>query len=279
MNSGSIDSSNISASYQAIFEEMKADGLKGPEAKNSEAVTGAGVAAENQPLLASSQSGLSSSLGSSDSSGGNAWRLPEVTGSGATAGAMGEKAGWMVDISDSALMFNALWEMARSSQQDLSTAKEIKNAMHTSKIDAKKTAIAETENQIEAERDAAWEAFGSAVAGAVVSFGVGLVAANGWLGVTKGSEVAAALSASAQGWGSATTALGNAISKNSGAQRDADDAKLRVKRAEMQEAIFDDAIDTFKGAYEEAKEQYKLALRIIQEHFELKSQVIQKVTS
>lgn len=275
MNPGSIDSSNLSSRYQAVFEEMRSEIRGGAEAQQAEQASGVSAPASG---LAASQVGLAASQSSAEATDGEAWRLPGVTGGGTNAVTMGEKAGWMAEISDSALMFNALWEMARSSQQDLASAKDIKNAMQTAKIDAKEAAINETQNQIEAERAAAWESFGYAVAGALVSLGVSLVG-SGAGGFVEDKAWQAAWQASAQGWGSATTALGTAISKNSGYQRDADDAKLRSQRLEMQEAIFDDAVDTFKGSYEEAKEQMKLALRIIQEHFELQSQVVQKITS
>ncbi len=58
-----------------------------------------------------------------------------------------------------------------------------------------------------------------------------------------------------------------------------DEAKLQQKRWEEMEAIADAEIDEAKNNYEEAKEQFKLALRILNEHMERQTQVIQKITS
>jgi hypothetical protein len=47
----------------------------------------------------------------------------------------------------------------------------------------------------------------------------------------------------------------------------------------MMEAVFDDAIDSAKTNYDEAKEQFKATLRIITESAERMSQTTQKFTS
>jgi hypothetical protein len=61
--------------------------------------------------------------------------------------------------------------------------------------------------------------------------------------------------------------------------RGADEARLAQKRHEMQEGIADSAIDEAKSSYDEAKEQFKLAMRILSEHMERMTQVTQKITS
>jgi ElaB/YqjD/DUF883 family membrane-anchored ribosome-binding protein len=55
-------------------------------------------------------------------------------------------------------------------------------------------------------------------------------------------------------------------------------ARLQAKMLELQESIFDENIDDAKANYEEAKEQFKLALRIMQEALERQSQVVNKIT-
>ena len=62
------------------------------------------------------------------------------------------------------------------------------------------------------------------------------------------------------------------------AQLSAQMARLQAKMHELQEAIFDESIDEAKANYNEAKEQFKLALRILQEHQERQSQVVKKIT-
>jgi hypothetical protein len=62
------------------------------------------------------------------------------------------------------------------------------------------------------------------------------------------------------------------------AQLSAQMTRLKAKMLELQEAIFDENIENTKANYEEAKEQFKLALRILQETLERQSQVVNKIT-
>ncbi|MDH5588322.1 MAG: hypothetical protein OEZ05_17020 [Nitrospirota bacterium] len=62
------------------------------------------------------------------------------------------------------------------------------------------------------------------------------------------------------------------------AQLSAQMTRLQAKMLEIQEAIFDENIDNAKDNYEEAKEQFKRALRIIQELQERQTQVVNKIT-
>ena len=62
------------------------------------------------------------------------------------------------------------------------------------------------------------------------------------------------------------------------AQLSAQMTRLQKKMFELQEAIIDENIDNAKANYEEAKEQFKSALRIIQELQERQTQVIKKLT-
>ena len=63
----------------------------------------------------------------------------------------------------------------------------------------------------------------------------------------------------------------------------ADAEKVRRKRAEMLEALLDRDIDSAKenakADYDEAREQFLLAIRIIAEQTERQTQVVQKITS
>jgi len=67
--------------------------------------------------------------------------------------------------------------------------------------------------------------------------------------------------------------------EGSGATRQVDEASLAQKRQEAMEGIADAAIDEAKSNYDEAKEQFKLALRIMSEHMDRMTQVTQKITS
>lgn len=228
---------------------------------------------------------------------GGATPLPDVVGPATSRVNLSEKAGWMNEISDGALMWQAISEMARVSQREMKDAKEIKQAMNKMKIEAKQEQINATEQQIAAEREAAAEALTTAICVAVITCVIACVGAY-MSAATSASNAAGSADAASKGqtftaatdYGAVVSAMGSSVggvvqaygtyaSKTSGAQRDADEAKLKAKRWEREEAIMDDSIDEAKGNYEEAKEQFKLSLRILTEHMERQTQVIQKITS
>ncbi len=72
---------------------------------------------------------------------------------------------------------------------------------------------------------------------------------------------------------------GGTKNSESGSSYKEDEKELLGKRWEMLESIADSDIDEAKNNYEEAKEQLKLALRILKEHSERQTQAIQKITS
>ena len=55
--------------------------------------------------------------------------------------------------------------------------------------------------------------------------------------------------------------------------------QMRLRQSISQESIFDDSIDSAKANYEGAKEQFKLALKILQEHMDRQQQVVQKLSN
>lgn len=196
-------------------------------------------------------------------------RPPSGAGPRADAESLGGKASFLGEVSDGALMFSALMEMARQGQRELSDARSLKEAMHQGKIQSKKDGIQALKAQHEAERNAKWVEFGAAAGAAVVN---GVTA-----GLTGGTNTGLT-NIMTQVTQLATTAATTA-DKQWGFARTADDKKVEIKQHERMEAIFDDSIDSAKTSYEEAKEQFKAALRIITEHAERETQVTQKLTS
>lgn len=61
--------------------------------------------------------------------------------------------------------------------------------------------------------------------------------------------------------------------------RKTDKDRVRQKQDEVLQAMADAEIEEAKDNYEDAREQLKQALRIIQEHIERETQVVQKITS
>lgn len=55
-------------------------------------------------------------------------------------------------------------------------------------------------------------------------------------------------------------------------------SRLRTKMSAVQEAIVDKNIEAAKAHHEAAKEQFKIALRILQEHQERQTQAVNKIT-
>lgn len=222
--------------------------------------------------------------------------LPPVAGPFSEAETVAARAEWLDSMGDAALMFTALMEMARTSRQDMQDAKKLKNALHTNKISAKDSQTEALEEQLGAERGAALNGLRDSViqlgVQAAVSFVSSSQAADAKVDMdaaTPGSEAQASASSSYQAWtaagqtadslGKMANQLGQAHSKVAGAGREVDEKRLEGKRWERQEAILDDGIDSAKSSEAEAREQFKLSLRILTEYFERKSQVAQKISN
>ncbi len=195
--------------------------------------------------------------------------LPDISGPTASASDVSANISNLGSYDDGgagALMWQSLSEMVRGSRLDMKIATELRNALQKAKLQSKQAQINSTESQLEADRKAA-------VQNLVVQLGVaGLTA-------TMGRSDSEMMKAAAGAAGQVVGAAGTAWVKIYGAGRDADEAKLLTKRQEMMEAIDDQGIESAKSNYEDAKEQHKLALRILTETSERMSQVVQKITS
>ncbi len=194
--------------------------------------------------------------------------LPDVAGPTASPDSLGGLMDWYgvtKGLDDAALMWMALSELAKTSMQDLKDAKQIKHAMQKGKIEAKKNAIEAEARRIDAERDAANQAFLFSVIGAVAA---GLL---GSFGGAAGSAMASAV-------GDSVSKLGDALSWNGGPKERAAQEQLREKNHEMTQEIMQQAVDSSDANYQEAKELMKLAFKIMAEHVELQSQAVQTFT-
>lgn len=277
--SGLSSSSGAPRNLEVFFDNQKymLNGQLANESEVNKALKANGITANNGVFKTADGFELTSSSSGIVTNFGGATPLPGVVGASAPIDLMKEKAGWMAEMANGAgaLMWAVMSELARVSQRELGDARQLRNAMHTSKIEAKQAQINSTQAQIEAEREAAKEAFITAVVAAVVTAAVSVAGSSLGTDSTTGK----ALTSSAMALGQVVQKGGDMLSKTSGGQRDADEKKLETKRYERQEAIFDDALDSAKSSYEEAKEQFKLALRIMTEHMERQTQVVQKMTS
>ena len=202
--------------------------------------------------------------------------LPSVTGPAAASSSVGDRISWLdvtQGLEDASLMWMALMTMAETSMRDIKDAKEIRNLMQKGKVEASKNRIKAAEDKIDAERKEAVSKFVWAVAGSVVSF----LAAWGASGI-EDRGLQAGVQGMAQSAGQVVTQFGNTQSKLSGPQAEADEKELEQMRWSMQEEMMDQAIDEAKSSYEESRELFKLAMKIMTEHVERQSQVVQTVT-
>lgn len=240
------------------------------EAKVNEMLAGYGLTALNGSFQSVDGFNLNSTNSSAVTSFGGAPPLPDNPG-GADNAMLSNRLGWLMDSGDGALMWMALSEMAKTAMRDMSDAKQVKRAMSKGKIDAKKNQLDATEKKIEAQREEAERAFRDSVITAVVVCAIACAAACA-------GSAGSAISACASTVGTVYQSYANMDSKTDGAQRDADDKELEAMRWDMQAEMMDQMVEEAQSNYEESKELFKLALRILTEHYELQSQATQTFT-
>ena len=199
--------------------------------------------------------------------------LPDVAGVQASLPELAERVSGQDfdEMSIGMLSWMALSEMARTSQTDMSMSKGIRNAMQKMKYDAKSLEIDATEQKIEAERQAAWNNFYISCAAAAVN----IMGAANVGGMFKTQFVAAA---AGQGGSQMVSTFGQAMDKSYGAQADADEAQIRILELQQLQENMDQAIDESNSNYQESKEQFKQALRLIDGMVERQTQVVQTIT-
>ena len=171
---------------------------------------------------------------------------------------------------DAALMWEAMTEMARSSQTDMDLAKRLRNAQQSGKLEAKRAEMGTVEAQNGAERRSAAFNLTISISAAAVSY------AGYQYGAANGSEnMGVAVSQAAN---SLVSATGQYINKTAGPQREADQLKVKTMRHQMMQEVFEQGIENAKQNYDEAKEGMKLALKILNEHAERQTQITTTIT-
>jgi hypothetical protein len=173
---------------------------------------------------------------------------------------------------------------------DMQSARQIRQAHQESKSVAREKSIAATKKEIKAQRDEAaaaltraWVVAGVSVvlafAGGFASSalaGAGAAADGAAKWALKGAELAA------MNMGTFANVVDKGMvlaSHESGPVAEANKQRIEAKKQEAQEAIIDAQIEDAKGNYEGAKELFKLALRVILEMEELKTQTAQKLSN
>jgi len=217
---------------------------------------------------------------------GGAPPLPDVAGQIDDAGATW-RVGWMSGSGDAALMWLAMSETARTAMRDMADAKSAKRAFQNAKVDGKKSQVACTEKQLEAERDEAERQFTDSVVTAVIVCAISYASTQVGQAGTEGATAATDSANQAKQMAVANLATPIADvwskyktmeSKQEGPQRQADEKRLEGMRWEQQAEMMDQMVEESQGNYDESKELFKLSLRILSEHYELRNQSTQALT-
>ncbi len=204
--------------------------------------------------------------------------LPDVDGSTLTADALGTQLTVLPSesMSAGAMAWAELMEMARSGQVDMAMAKEIRQALEKAKYEAKQEALDAQARKIDAERSGAW----MNVVVQAVGVGASLAGpAMKELDIPGIGEVGAgAANAIAQSAPKLVGAAGDAISKSFGPQATANEEDLYARSRELEAEKLDQYIDASRSNYDEAKEQMKLAMRILDQYIDRQTQITQAIT-
>ena len=191
--------------------------------------------------------------------------LPGVSGPVMAAADVGSKLDWlqsMAAIEGAALMWMALSTMATTSMREMKDAKDIKHALQTGKLAAKDAEIQSQQNEINAQREEAAKAFAVAMVIAVVS---------AYMVTTSFSGAAGAVS-------TAANAGYQAYSKDSGPQAKANEEKIKAMQHQKEQEMLQMGIDDAQANYDDSREMFKLALKIMSEYVERQSQTVQAFT-
>lgn len=203
--------------------------------------------------------------------------LPGVD-DGTGTGTMTQKAAWLQNFegaSDAALLWLGLMATVKSNRDEMVTARLLKNLGHEQKIALKSNEIDANVAKIEAEKDAAALQFYIALGCAVVTVAAAGIGAASGASATTVSSVVQVTSACT----SAVSAGGKWLDKEFGPQAEADRKQIEAQRYQALQEMVDASIDDLKGAYDEAKEQWKGALKIISDHYDQQLQTTSKIFS
>jgi hypothetical protein len=173
------------------------------------------------------------------------------------------------EMSMGALTWMALSEMSRSSMRDQKDAKDIRNSLQQAKFNLKGDEIDASKEKIEAERGAAWMQFGFAIAAA----GVNVAGASG--GLNSQLMVSQALG---QSFSQVVSTAGTAVDKSFGFQAVADEKQIEIQKLQQEQEGVDMAIDDARSTYEESKEQFKQAQKLLTDYVDRQSQIVQTIT-
>jgi len=160
------------------------------------------------------------------------------------------------------LAWMALSEMARTSENERKTARELRDALQKGKFEEKQASLDAQASKIESEKSAAWVQFGAACGAAAVSLG------GGFYGLGGGNA------AMAQGIVASSSVISTGVTaadKTGGAQAEADAQELYSKTRDLEADKLDMYIDDASSNYQEAKQAHDKAIKMIEDFMQRKT--------
>jgi hypothetical protein len=181
-------------------------------------------------------------------------------------------------LSEGSLMWQALSTMMKTAQQDEKTSMDIKQAYQEQKLMAKDKEIASKQDKLAADIKDAEDAWSTAQ----TTFAITCVAAVASAAATAvggvGGAIIGGLGTIASSGAQLYQAQRNVESWESGAKRQSAEADIEsVKWQKLQEQC-EQNIDSAKESIDSSKEQLKLALRVLKEVEERRSQNVSAMT-
>jgi hypothetical protein len=253
-------------------EPPKASGRNLTEAEVNQVLAAHGLRVVSGQIVALDGFQVSSTAGglSATTEFGGAPPLPDVAGPAASTHQVATAVSNAVQDEawgDAGLMWMALSTLAHTAMHEMTSARQIRNAMQMAKREAKEGEIRATERNIEKMKDAQWFNFGTAAVTAGTSLCLTVFGTKLGMSATTAQAVSTAVT-------TALPDLGKAVNKQWGPEAAANDALIAQKEWELRTQIFDEAIEDAKSNHEETKELFKMALKVMSEHVERESQAL-----
>jgi len=198
--------------------------------------------------------------------------LPGVSGPTSSPQQVRDRASYfdLDGSTDAALMWATVMTLAQSSMKDVRDARMMKALAQEQKMAAKDQEIAATKDKIAHEKDAARDQFITSVVAAGVSAFAGAVGGNS-------GGMTGALGGSAAALGTMINSTGNWISTAYGNKAQANAADIKSKQWAKTAEMLDQSVEDKKANLDAAKEQFKAALKLIDDHYEQQTQVTSKI--
>jgi hypothetical protein len=181
-------------------------------------------------------------------------------------------------LSEGSLMWQALSTMMKTAQQDEKTSMDIKQAYQEQKLMAKDKEISSKQDKLKADIKDAEDAWSTAQTTFAITCVAAVASAVGTAVGGVGGAVLGALGSVAGSGAQLYQSKQNVDSWESGAKRQSAEADIESVKWQKLQEICEQNIDAAKESIDSSKEQLKLALRVLKEVEERRSQNVSAMT-